>query len=541
MLNRKKTIRRVYFVAFLASLILISPLICVGDMSYNFNKLKGLNDINLQTYTGISDGGLAHITYWGLPAADPDYYAALSSKEQAKVSKINANVLHAAAFHPTDSDISGAEITGLLKRGPREQRITFRLPDNWNRKLIVGGTPGLRNEYANEAILIPWLLDAGYAYIAGDKGIPGGANDMQSGKHPTQHWGKMMIDLAALGRDCIKMLTGETPDLTYTMGLSNGGYQTRRALEIDHVRVLKGKKRLFDGGVDWSGGYWPDARVMDVNRDGKVSVTEYAAADTMVGAIDKATLAMGWFYSADTQTTPDEFLKYPRFPGAYLSMIDAGYSPESSLFWGYYNTNFDGYQYIPGFEIYRGVGYYNLVSYVYRADLRGDDAAVSAAYSCYSDPAQPNTPPPLYDWLRSDGDGGWNKESVRYALKNANTAEFSVPLLSLQGQADGLLALNSQGLEYKDAVELYGSPDLHRFYIIAHSSHVDTHVDGGWGYSSAAVDPLIPDLLTPMQAYVQRTLSYLEAWVEGGHLPPDSKLVETDPANDIIDPTVLNW
>ena len=69
-------------------------------------------------------------------------------------------------------------------------------------------------------------------------------------------------------------------------------------------------------------------------------------------------------------------------------------------------------------------------------------------------------------------------------MKNANTGEFSVPMLSLQGQADGLVPLHSQGLEYKDAVELYGNPDLHRFYIIAHAGHVDSHADGGWGAKS---------------------------------------------------------
>ena len=511
------------------------------DSYGRFCRKMRLTEKYVHTYKGGEDGGLAHISYWGLPAADPDYYNMLPPEEQAKVGKINANVLHAAAFHPTNDNIAGKEVTGLLTRGRRVQSITFRLPDAWNGKLLVAGTPGLRNEYANEAILVPWLLEAGYAYIAGNKGIPGGANDMIAGNHPTQHWGHMMIDLAFLGRYLVKKCTGHKPSHTYVMGLSNGGYQTRRALEIDHKRVMRGRKRLFDGGVDWSGAYWPDKRVLDVDGNGKVSVQEYAAADTLVGSIDKGTLAMGWFHAPDTLTTLVEYEKNPRFPGAYLPLVNAGFSPESALFWGYYNTIFDGFQYVPGFEIFRGVGYYNLVSYVYRADLRGDDPGQSAAYSCYSDPANPNTPPPIYDWLPDAENGGWNKESVRYALKNANTAEFSAPMLSLHGQHDGLVALMAQSLDYKDAVELFGSPYLHREYIIAHAGHVDKHADGGWGYSAAGVDPAVPDLLTPMQAYAQRAFQYLEEWVEDGVLPPDSKLVETDPANDITDPSLLDW
>ncbi len=540
MAKKRKPIIGVWCVAFLAAMLLFNPMLFAGGKHKGHCKIKGLTDVNIHQYVGGEDGGLAHVTYWGLPAADPDYYGALSPEEQAKVGKINANLLHAAAFQPTNADIAGTEVTGLLKMGKRVQSITFRLPDTWNGKLVVAGTPGLRNEYANEAVLVPWLLEAGYAYIAGDKGIPGGANDMISGKHPTQYWGDMMIDLALLGQECLRKFAGERPSYIYAMGLSNGGYQTRRALEIDHERVSKRQKRLFDGGVDWSGAYWPDKRVMDADGDGKVSVEEYAAADSLVGAIDKGTLAMGWFYS-ETLSTPEEYAKNPRFPGAYLSMVNAGFSPESALYWGYYNTNYDGYQYVPGFEIFRGVGYYNLVSYVYRADLRGDDAVVSAAYSCYSDPANPDTPPPIYDWLFGAENGGWNRESVRYALKNANTGEFSVPMLSLQGQADGLVPLHSQGLEYKDAVELYGNPDLHRFYIIAHTGHVDSHTDGGWGANPYSKDPDIPDLQTPMQAYAMRTFGYLVDWVENGNEPPSSKLVETDPANDVTDPILLDW
>ena len=543
--KKRKTIG-VFCLALLAVFLLTGPVVLADDDDDDGcgknKKMKLLDRYVVEYAGGDEEVGLAHIKYWFLPAADPDFYDSLPPEEQDKVTKINANFIHAAAFQPTGPDYAGTEITGLLKKGRREQSISFRLPKIWNGMLAVLGTPGLRNQYANEAIFIPSLVADGFACISGDKGIPGGAGDMVSGKHPTQYWGDMMIDLAQLARHLLKEYAGAEPERTYVLGLSNGGYQVRRALEIDHQRVRKGKKRLFDGGVDWSGAYWPDKRVLDADGNGRVSLKEYAAADTLINSIDKGTLAMGWFHSPDTLVTKEEFDKNPRFPGAYLPMVNAGFSPESAIFWGYYNAIFDPFQFVPGFEAFRGVGYYNLVSYVYRADLRGDDAAASAAYYGYSDPANPDTEPPLYEWLRNAKNGGWNRESVRYALKNANTGEFSVPMLSLQGQADGLVALLAQGLDYKDAVERFGNPEQHRFYVIAHAPHVDKHVDGGWEYSPYPPDLSDPanvdvsELLTPMQAYVERAFQYLQAWVEDGDLPPDSKLVETDPANDITDP-----
>ena len=503
---------------------------------------KGLHDVTIKYYAGGEDGGLAHVSYWGIGAGNP-YYDALDPVEQVKAGKINANVLHSNLFQPSNAAIAGYEVTGSLKAGRRQQNITFRLPREWNGHLVVVGTPGLRNEYASEAVIAPWLLEAGYAYIAGDKGIPGGASDMLSGNHPTRHWGKMMIDMAKFARRALHKYTGRYPTYTYAIGLSNGGYQTRRALEIDHQRVNDGENRVFNGGLDWSGAYWPDKRVVDTDKDGRASVAEYAASNSLVGHIDRAALAMKWAYDPDGLSKPDEFIKSPPFPDAYFDFTGAGFSPESGMFWGYYNTIFDPFQYVPGFEIFRGVGYYNLVAYVYRADLRGDDAIAAAAYSCYADPLNPLAEPPLYDWLHNAPDDGWDRTSVRYALKNANSAEFSAPMISVHGLADGLVGLNAQAVAYRNAVERYGDPDLHRLYGIANAGHVDYHADGGgdFGFNGIPGDENMADKLTPMQAYVQRAFSYLVDWVEGGLLPPDNTVVATDPYNDATNPASLSW
>jgi hypothetical protein len=312
-------------------------------------------------------------------------------------------------------------------------------------------------------------------------------------------------------------------------------------LELDHESAASGNARLFDGGVDWSGTYFADARVLDTDSDGTVSPAEYASANTLIGYSDVATLTMGWAYSPDTLTTPEQYAASPRFGHAIEAITAAGYTPNSDVFWGYYNTNYDSYKY--ALPAWRGVGYYNLISYIYRAELFGHDAEQAAAYSCFSDPDNPDTVPSLYGWLTSTENGGWTEDNVQWALKNANTGEFSAPMITIVGDADGLLAMNANAVAYRSAVEQYGSPDLHRLYVLENAPHVDAHADGGgdFDFNGTAGDENAADELTPMQAYVERAFVYMTDWVENSVMPPENGTIPTDPANDVSDPNQLSW
>lgn len=477
--------------------------------------------------------GLAHIDYWTI---DPE---SLSAREKLKALRIQANQLHSDLFQPHQV-ISGYEASGILDRDGRRQWITLKLPDRWNFKLVVCGTPGLRNEYANEALLVPWLLEMGYAVISGNKGLDSSWVSMLSGTHPSQHWGQMMHDMAQWAKYRIILATHHWVNRVYAMGLSNGGYQVRRALEIDNHRLRW--FRIFDGGLDWSGTYFASAQVLDANKDGDVSVQEYASARTLVGHMDTACLTMGWAYAEDTLTTPDQYDHDPRYPSAQAAMLEAGFNRGSAIFWGYYNTNYDAYK-DKGLPQWQGVGYSNLIAYVYRAELLGHNLEQSADYSCFYNPLQPARRPPLYDWLENAVDGGWTQEAVAYALANANTAEFRVPMITLVGDADGLLAIHTHSLAYRKAVEAYGKRRLHRLYIIANGPHVDAHADGlvDFDFDGIPGNEGAADELTPMQAYAQRAFMYLEQWVEHGIRPPHCKYVATDPTHDAIDPDQLEW
>lgn len=492
-----------------------------------------LSDSYLHRYDGVNDGGIAHVTYWTLAAGDPAYDA-LPPEEQAKVALIQANVLHSVLFQPNQR-VPGHEATGLLDVDGRVQNVVLKVPEDWNGDLVVAGTPGLRNQYANEAVFAPWLAAKGYAYVTGDKGLLNGSNTMIAGTHPTQHWGQMMLDLAHWAGARLEATLGRSVNRTFAVGLSNGGYQVRRALEIDHAAVAGGAERIFAGGVDWSGAYWPGERVLDADGDGEVTVAEYLAADSLMGSIDKATAAMRWAYAPDTLTTLENWAAAPPYPEAYDAMIAAGFTPESAVYWGYYNTIYDGYKAL--LPVWKGVGYFNLVSYLYKAELRGDAGATAAAYTCYADPANPDVEPPLYDWLTAGDNLGWNAESIEYALKNANTGEFSAPMITVAGRADALVVYEAQAVAYEELVARFGSPELHRLYTVENAGHVDAHADGlgDFDFNGVPGDEGMADQLTPMQAYVEKAFAYLVDWAENGQVPPPSRAIPTDPANDIAD------
>jgi hypothetical protein len=507
---------------------------------------EGLSSPSRADYKGGGDGGLAHITYWTIQADT------LAEPEKSKAMQMKANIIHSQKLMPT-ADVPGTEILGTLSvngpDGERKQQIVLKVPTAWNGSIVVAGTPGTRGELASEGAVAPWLLSRGYAYIAGNKGMTNGGADgnttLLNKQHPTQHWGMMMIDLALFAKERLEKAIGADPACPvtvkniYAVGLSNGGYQVRRALEIDHARVAAGEARLFAGGLDWAGAYFPDARVLDTDKNGTVTTAEYAAANTLVSTNDDAALAMKYAYDPATQTTPEHFVENPPFSAAHPAMTAAGFDPASAIIWGAYNSAFDSFKAaVPAFK---GTGYYNIVAYYFRADLLGHDAAQSQAYSPFAGAVDP---PPFYTWPGRSVDKGFTEESVTWALKNANTAEFSSPLITVHGDRDGLLGLTANAEMYRSAIEAHGKPELHRLYVIQNGGHIDLHSDGAaidFDFDGMLGEEGVADLFTPIQPYAERAFDYLVAWAEKGSAPPLSKTIPTNPQSDILDASMISF
>lgn len=509
--------------------------------------LLGLQGPARADYLGGGDGGLEHSTYWAL-TKDSDPYKKLPPDEQKKVDAIKASVLHSAALQPT-SQTPGVEVTGTLSVEVdgvvRTQEIVLKVPTAYNGSLVVLGTPGTRSQWSSEGPIVPWLVTRGYAVVVGNKGMTNGGVDgnatMFNKQHPSQHWGAMMLDMSEWAGARLAAAYGEPVTATYAVGLSNGGYQVRRALELDRLRTLEGLPPLFSGGLDWAGVYWPDARVLDTDDDDQVSPAELAAGDHLIRTNEHAALTMGYAYDPQTQTTPANFAADPPYPGAQAAMQAAGFDPASAVIWGAYNTAFDGLKNL-GLTQFKGVGYYNFTGYVFRAELMGHDAAQAAAYSCYTPPD--DKPPPMYAWLAAQQDAGFTQADVPWALKNATTGEFAAPLISVHGDADGLNGLKAHALAYQSAVEQYGTPGLYRLFVIAHGGHIDTHSDGkalDFDFDGLVGEEGVADRFTIMQPYAERAFLYLVDWVENGAAPPASKTVPTDPKNDILDASKLSF
>lgn len=578
-----KTLKNV----FIATLILTIS-VSVSFACKSVTKPKKLDDLfgdsNMVYYDGSKGIGINHIAYWtatdeeidALFVDDPDQAAV----EKTKWAKLTPNGISSMNYPPDDYEpIPGWEVIGTLTghKGKRTwtQNISLVIPDDWNGKLIVFGTPGTRSEYGEASLMVPWLLERGYATIEGDKGMPNGNNDLLNGQHVSQHWGAMMIDLAEAAKKTIKKATGMKPLYTYAAGMSNGGLQTRLALELDHARVMKGKKRgfkhgkrpwmkrgkkrLFDGGLAWSGSYYPRKELLDTNGDGVVTPVEYAehADITLFGALNKANMLMGWAY--DVKDENGDVIEYsitnaanlnanPPYPTVYDEMLAIGFHPDSARVWGGYNANFDYYKTIPGNSAFAGIGYLNFSSSYYLAEARGETAPDIYAYTALNfGTAEEPIWPPMYQYLRDNADTlGFNQESIDDSfLKTANSAEFSVPLIEIHGTKDSLVPTMGQGVAYREAVEQFGSPDLHRLYLIkdgmhveyqsdpaSQGGHVDFDFDGDWD----ADDDALALEMTQMQGYAMLAMDKLEDWVEDGVVPVESGTVITDPVGDTVQP-----
>jgi hypothetical protein len=293
-----------------------------------------------------------------------------------------------------------------------DAQFVIRLPERWNGKLVITGSPGNRGQYANDFLISDWVLARGYAFASTDKGNVG-VNFYRDGAAPgdaIREWHHRVTQLTIAAKATALQRYGRLPKRTYVTGLSNGGYLARWQLEQ--------VPWLYDGGVDWEGTLF--------RADGPNLLTYLPVALRNYPA-----------YKA----TGDQ--------AAHQAMIAAGFAPGSEFLWDlHYQIYWDLTQRIYREELDPG----------YDGDLQaGIPFCASGTPGCDADYDYANRPP-----------------QVRAAVAKVQlTGKIGRPLLTLHGTLDSLLPIGTDSDVYARLVREARRGALHRYYVVDTGNHID--------------------------------------------------------------------
>ncbi|MFD4137697.1 tannase/feruloyl esterase family alpha/beta hydrolase [Streptomyces sp. NPDC058572] len=299
-----------------------------------------------------------------------------------------------------------------------DAQFVIRLPDRWNGGLVVAGSPGVREQYANDRAISDWVLSRGYAFAATDKGNTSAAFH-RDGDEPGEaiaEWNARVTQLTRAARAVTAQRYRRPPARTLATGMSNGGYLVRWQLE-NHPE-------LYDGGVDWEGTLW--------RRRGPNLLT----------------------------FLPPALRSYPVYAAggagaaqAHAEMVAAGYPEGSEFLWPFHH------QY-----------YWDLTQRIYREELDpGFDGATEAGTPFCA----PGTAA-----CDADYDYGARPREVRAAVDRiALTGRIGKPLITLHGTLDVLLPIGRDSDVYARMVRDAGRDGLFRYYRIEGGTHVDSLYD----------------------------------------------------------------
>jgi len=364
-----------------------------------------------------------------------------------------AILINAVASPPEDKTpitvaVPGLQINGRIASDPTGQaRFLLRLPDSWNGRLVVAGTPAQRSEFSSDYGWSDYVVQRGYAFASQNKGVLNfylttSADPLGCRLNPTSTtyvhfydndpgkefstWAQYMIDAANLARKGIQAAYRGLPRFTYAVGTSNGGYQVRRAVEL--------APQLFDGGIDWEGTY----------------VDEHAPnllTDLPAGVLDYPDYEASLFDASSTAAKNIRGAGYPLDLVVPVTM--AVPSPLNSMWARYY------YSY---WEV-------TMCQWQKRLD-------------------------PTYDTYGSGLDTYNYVQRLSFSDVGDNVADFATtglirqPLITVQGTLDALLPIDHHGRAYARAVEAgfeaqpgfpHRPTPAYRLYEVQNGNHIENY------------------------------------------------------------------
>ncbi|MFD8828021.1 3-hydroxybutyrate oligomer hydrolase family protein [Streptomyces sp. NPDC059605] len=382
--------------------------------------------------TGHRDGRCVNAAQLRVPGAEHQQTACLDELTTAgTVASGHTDEADWAGLTPKDlpvpTGVPGTQIDGYFPDTSttntnhgwkHDAQFVIRLPDRWNGGLVVAGTPGNREQYANDRAIADWVLSRGYAYAATDKGNTGLAFH-QDGKAPGDaiaEWNDRLTQLTRAARATVAQRYHRPPARTLVTGLSNAGYLVRWQLE-NHPE-------LYDGGVDWEGTLWRSdgPTLLDFLPEAMRHYPVYAAGGEGAGAARDALHA-------------------------------AGYPAGSEFLWPYHHQV-----------------YWDLTQRIYREEIDPDfDGALEAGtpYCASGTPA-----------CDADYDYSTRPDEVRRAVRKIGlTGRIGKPLITVHGTLDVLLPIGRDSDVYARMVKESGRGSLHRYYRIEDGTHTDSLFD----------------------------------------------------------------
>jgi pimeloyl-ACP methyl ester carboxylesterase len=415
--------------------------------------------------TGIGQGHLSDLRWTFAPV--PPTVDGIDPAGDAK-----ALILPTSAS-PAQTPIPGYQIVGSYAAG---ERYVLRIPDAWNGKLVVVGTPAFRSEYANDGIWSDFLLSLGYAYACSNKGVPYNAivETIAASPNPNLNF-PIDFDLAGLEtaklsfrfgvlypqkrpiagwNDDFAQLTQtaqaylgakfKRPAKTYAVGLSNGGAEVRSLLERH--------PDLVDGGVDWSGVFWsPNLSILDYLPKFVAAMPPYVASGFTDANARAAIVAAGY---------PDD--------------VKMSSSAHPSLWFEYYAGQASFYADL------------TIFSYALLIDPQAT-ATLTASSAFTPNPANPAQLPGS-----SATAGGLAQPAARGAYVPSAAARSAIasfahsgnigkPLISIAGASDMFITPRNNATPYLDAVKANGKGSMYWQYLVTGGTHVDTFAAFGYG------------------------------------------------------------
>jgi pimeloyl-ACP methyl ester carboxylesterase len=419
-----------------------------------------------------------------------------------------------ALILPTSPTGATAPIPGVQTLGSyaTDERYVIRVPDAWNGKLVVVGTPSQRSEFANDGIWSDFLLANGYAFACSNKALPFNAfveaiaaspnpnlswpvcydllsletfkfsfrlSEIYPSKKPIQGWNDDFIALTQAAQAYLAT-NYRAPSRTYAVGLSNGGAQVRALLEQ--------RPDLVDGGVDWSGVLWnPANSILDYLPKFLKWMPQYVASNFTDPVATAAIQAAG--FPADVKSAsaanPSLWLEY--------------YSNQASF-------------------------YADLTLFVYAMLIDPNATSTLPASAGFTpnpvNPARlPGTPSAGVSGL---ADPVVRQNYVPSAAARAAIAPFAhtgnigKPLISIAGAVDMFITPQNNATPYLAAVNAAGKGSQYWQYIVTGGTHVDTF---------SALNPAYG--LQPQLPFAWAAFNQLVGFVERGVRPAGAGTQQT--------------